>query len=561
MGKGSTTIQAPAPPKYGETLKEALLGQIEVTPQLYASEAEWRPKFDVLDARQNAYFAQQAMDIAKSLYPQVAGMEAEYQKLNREAELGALKETLPRYQEAFNQLTPGYSEALSGMGQVAKQAAIDAQQKPELQNYLSQVQGPTSGQYVGAIEQYKAGSQLGDVGTPTEAGYLRGVRGPSMRSGLGQIDQNLVQQYVGAMPGMQEATQAAGQIAAQELQAGRNLSPEEERQAQQAARAAYAARGTALGPQSVSAEILNRSEVANQRLAQRMAVAGAAQQQVQAAYAPALQQALARQQGMAEYGLAAQGQLFQQQAARENLAQQIQQQRYAQAMGKEQLLGEAQAQAFGQALSKEELARQAQIQAFQQAGARQEADIQRLTAQTNIQGQRAQLAGSALAQLQAAQAPMLQAFYKQPILQSQANYAQQMGAQMGQTSGPKLFNPESPTAVGAIYGAYNTQANLAAAQAQINAGREAATKQMIGSMVGSAAHAAKTCWVAREIYGEANPEWLMFREWLITLAPKWLHDLYVKFGERFAGFIKNKPTIKKVIKKWMDSKIGILINS
>ena len=67
----------------------------------------------------------------------------------------------------------------------------------------------------------------------------------------------------------------------------------------------------------------------------------------------------------------------------------------------------------------------------------------------------------------------------------------------------------------------------------------------------------KKCWVAREIYGEHNPNWRIFRYWLETDAPKWFHDLYVRYGKQFASFIKNKPLLKTIIKKWMDTKLWL----
>lgn len=60
------------------------------------------------------------------------------------------------------------------------------------------------------------------------------------------------------------------------------------------------------------------------------------------------------------------------------------------------------------------------------------------------------------------------------------------------------------------------------------------------------------CWVAREVYGEDNPQWLVFREWMMWEAPKWFFNLYLTFGERFAKFIKGKPRVKKLIKYFMD---------
>jgi phosphotransferase system IIB component len=64
------------------------------------------------------------------------------------------------------------------------------------------------------------------------------------------------------------------------------------------------------------------------------------------------------------------------------------------------------------------------------------------------------------------------------------------------------------------------------------------------------------CWVAREVYGEENPKWLQFREWMLTKASDNLRNFYIEYGERIAESIRNKPRIKAIIRKWMDSKIG-----
>jgi hypothetical protein len=59
-----------------------------------------------------------------------------------------------------------------------------------------------------------------------------------------------------------------------DLELGRSLSPEEERAAQQSARAGYAARGMAVGAGSASAEILNRDALATGRESARRNFAG-----------------------------------------------------------------------------------------------------------------------------------------------------------------------------------------------------------------------------------------------------------------------------------------------
>jgi len=64
------------------------------------------------------------------------------------------------------------------------------------------------------------------------------------------------------------------------------------------------------------------------------------------------------------------------------------------------------------------------------------------------------------------------------------------------------------------------------------------------------------CWVAREVYGEQNPKWLLFRAWLLTEAPTWLRDLYAAHGEDFAAWIHDKPLVKAAVKALMDRAIA-----
>jgi len=76
----------------------------------------------------------------------------------------------------------------------------------------------------------------------------------------------------------------------------------------------------------------------------------------------------------------------------------------------------------------------------------------------------------------------------------------------------------------------------------------------IGNL-GSAAGGIAMCWVAREVYGEDNPKWLQFRNWLFKESPSLVFHSYRIFGPYIAKFIKNKPRLKSLIRKWMDSKI------
>ena len=125
----------------------------------------------------------------------------------------------------------------------------------------------------------------------------------------------------------------------------------------------------------------------------------------------------------------------------------------------------------------------------------------------------------------------------------------------GLNSGPQYLNPES--GLGFIQNQAANAANMYNANVAADATRTAGLYNMFGNVAGAASAAAiGKCWVAREVYGEHNPAWLLFRHWLDTKAPRWFDQAYLKYGERFANFIADKPRLKARIRRWMDSKIG-----
>ena len=63
------------------------------------------------------------------------------------------------------------------------------------------------------------------------------------------------------------------------------------------------------------------------------------------------------------------------------------------------------------------------------------------------------------------------------------------------------------------------------------------------------------CWVAREVYGEANPQWLLFRRWLLGDSPSWFRNLYISKGEAFANWLSNNAWLKPMIRRWMDGRV------
>lgn len=80
----------------------------------------------------------------------------------------------------------------------------------------------------------------------------------------------------------------------------------------------------------------------------------------------------------------------------------------------------------------------------------------------------------------------------------------------------------------------------------------------VDSTIGTIGSAAKViggmgiCWVARAVYGETDPRWLVFRNWLCNDAPYWLYRLYARHGESFAHYVRRWPLLRRAVKFAMD---------
>ena len=62
------------------------------------------------------------------------------------------------------------------------------------------------------------------------------------------------------------------------------------------------------------------------------------------------------------------------------------------------------------------------------------------------------------------------------------------------------------------------------------------------------------CWVAREVYGEDDPRWMEFRDWLVGHSPDWFFNAYDKYGKTVAKVVRKVPFLKSVIRPFMDAK-------
>ena len=287
------------------------------------------------------------------------------------------------------------------------------------------------------------------------------------------------------------------------------------------------------------------------RLSQQLQGTGLAQNIAQAGFASDM---AGREQQLQELGLGSQ------EAARFAQQQSQQDAMQGQIIGQQAgLAGQLAAFAGAEAgLAGQQFAQQTALeqQQFQQQAQRDSALASLFGQQAGMEQQQfgQQQAGLGQAfQMQRAMGPDVGAFFGRPA--SQAEGLQVLG--MGQQQAQYGTTPQATDPMMGVNMALQQQANQAGLDAAAMAGTAQAKAGMfqgIGDIVGSGMMAfGKNCWVAREVYGQNNPMWLLFRGWLFDEAPSWFRKIYIKYGERFAEFISNKPFIKSFIRKWMTS--------
>ncbi len=143
MGGGSKSAPAPPPaPNYQESMRSILQAQVEMAPQVYASEAQYQPKYQTLQDQIAKQAATSQIQLYKQLQPSYSQLEEDYMKSQQGAQLRGLQERAPEYIQAFqqaqgvggiNQALQRYTEQKLG-GLQANGAALS----PEEQRMLDQ---------------------------------------------------------------------------------------------------------------------------------------------------------------------------------------------------------------------------------------------------------------------------------------------------------------------------------------------------------------------------------------------------------------------------------------
>lgn len=297
---GSTTVQAAPPRDYASETRDTLSTQIQLAPQLYASEKEYQPLYTQL-ALQNAQLAllgndnqQGLLSLYGQINPELSKISAKSNYDQRAADINDVTELGGRASQAFLNANPQLRDQLDYATTLGKPSVGSAQTAladqlfsgPSFTNLQAdtlkaqQIANPNE---VGVdrvqaakVNPYETAQISG--GAPISA---LGVSSPLI--GAGHINGGLLQDSLtlqALTAGNSPLSQALQAQAMQGLRDGSRLSAQEMRDATQATRAAYAARGMGLSDQAVMGEVQNRLINQRQRQMENLGLAGQINNQI-----------------------------------------------------------------------------------------------------------------------------------------------------------------------------------------------------------------------------------------------------------------------------------------
>lgn len=173
-----------------------------------------------------------------------------------------------------------YAKLMASANEQAR-AAVDQQFKSQIQYYpqMEELQLGTVAKIGGNLDNAYTQQAKGVIDTTLQQGATALADTGNRINALGDLSGAVARDAQGrALAGATSIEQGLYDAAASDLSLGRSLNAEEARNASQAARGAFAARGLGVGSGAAAAEILNRSAVADARYQQRLANAQAANQ-------------------------------------------------------------------------------------------------------------------------------------------------------------------------------------------------------------------------------------------------------------------------------------------
>jgi hypothetical protein len=302
MGGGAPTVQAPKAPDTAQEYRSSLQTYINQSPQLYKEESTYQPLYNQM---QQGIQGSNISYYAKAIENELPAAQSALQGTQNQAiqnaitqyanNVGGINTTVMANNPALQQIqsiaqqqqaatTPDQTlQAL--LGQSQQQTAAGMQQLQGLSSQAGRMYDPTNRQLQGLSDQ--AGQYTGQG-----VSDLRGIAAQAGADTRSDIFKQTQGEVMGQLGKLDPVTQQLSDLAQQQLSLGGQVSQQGLQDADQAARAAYSARGMLNSSGSIASEVLNRDQVQQARLQQReqfgMGVGGMVAAETQARTANAL---------------------------------------------------------------------------------------------------------------------------------------------------------------------------------------------------------------------------------------------------------------------------------
>jgi hypothetical protein len=197
-------------------MRSILQAQVEMAPQVYASEAEYQPKYQALQDQIAQQAAESQIGMYQQLQPSYSQLEEDYMKSQQAAQLRGLQERAPVYVQAFQQ-----AQGVGGINQALQKyteqklgglQANGANLSPEEQRMLDQ---QARAGYAARGTSLGGQSNLAEVMNRYNARQAREQQLVALGTGLGGYFQ---QQAAPALTSFYQQPMYAGSFAGQAAQ-------------------------------------------------------------------------------------------------------------------------------------------------------------------------------------------------------------------------------------------------------------------------------------------------------------------------------------------------------
>lgn len=142
---GSTSVKPPPPRDYYQETRDTLQAQVDLAPELYMREAQYRPKYAELDFNIARELSPRIAEMLSELQPTLDATQIESQRAFREADIAAVEELGPRATEAILASNPEAAALLKAMTaqaneEIASGGALTPGQMREAQQQIRAAQ-------------------------------------------------------------------------------------------------------------------------------------------------------------------------------------------------------------------------------------------------------------------------------------------------------------------------------------------------------------------------------------------------------------------------------------